>query len=167
MSSLKWRSFCPRGDELNRATHCICNAPTLGHAKLIDSNPVYYKVPSLVPQINGSCCLVPIAWGYGLDLQWLDLKIGHQDSTNFVSADYGARTSENILSFSQIMHFIHNKYIPFISNGSYLSLKHLGRDKMAAVSQTTLSDSFSWMKMLKLRLKFLWSLFLRVQLTIF
>ena len=42
-----------------------------------------------------------------------------------------------------------------------------GRDKMAAVSQTTLSNAFSWMKMLEFRLKFIWSLFLRVQLTIF
>ena len=46
-------------------------------------------------------------------------------------------------------------------------LTHWGRDKMAAVSQTTLSNAFSWMKMLELRLKFHWSLFLRVQLTKF
>ena len=36
-----------------------------------------------------------------------------------------------------------------------------GRDKMAAVSQTTLSNAFSWMKMLEFRLRFHWSLFLR------
>ena len=46
-------------------------------------------------------------------------------------------------------------------------LTHWGRDKMAASSQTTLSNTFSWMKILKLRWKFRWSLFLRVQLTIF
>ena len=38
---------------------------------------------------------------------------------------------------------------------------------MAAVSQTTLSNAFSWMKMLEFRLRVHWSLFLRVQLTIF
>ena len=38
---------------------------------------------------------------------------------------------------------------------------------MAAVSQTTLSDAFSWMKMLEFRLRFQWSLFLRIQLTTF
>ena len=38
--------------------------------------------------------------------------------------------------------------------------------KMDAVSQTTLSNAFSWTKMLEFRLKFHWSLFLRVQLTI-
>ena len=47
-----------------------------------------------------------------------------------------------------------------------ISLTHWGRDKMAAVSQTTLSNAFSWMKMLEFRLRFHLSLSLRVQLTI-
>ena len=46
-------------------------------------------------------------------------------------------------------------------------LTHWGQDKMAAISQTILSNAFPWMKMLKFRLKFHWILFLRVQLTIF
>ena len=46
-------------------------------------------------------------------------------------------------------------------------LKQWGRDKMVAFSQTTLSNAFSWMKILEFRLKFHWSLFLRVLLTIF
>ena len=46
------------------------------------------------------------------------------------------------------------------------TLTHWGRDKMAAVSQTTLSSAFLWMKMLEFRLRFHWSLFLRVELTI-
>ena len=45
-----------------------------------------------------------------------------------------------------------------------LALRHWGRDKMAAISQTKLSNAFSWMKMLEFRLKFHWSLFLGVQL---
>ena len=45
-------------------------------------------------------------------------------------------------------------------------LTHWGRDKMAAVSQTTLPNAFSWTKMLEIRLRFHWSLFLMVQLTI-
>ena len=44
-------------------------------------------------------------------------------------------------------------------------LTHWGRDKMAAVSQTTLSNAFSWTKT-EFRFKFHWSLFLRVQLAI-
>ena len=39
--------------------------------------------------------------------------------------------------------------------------------EMAAISQTTLSNPFSWMKIFKFRLKFHWSLFLRFDLTIF
>ena len=47
-----------------------------------------------------------------------------------------------------------------------LPLTHWDRDKMAAVSQKTLSNAFSWMKMLEFRLRFHWSLYLRVLLTI-
>ena len=43
---------------------------------------------------------------------------------------------------------------------------HLPLDKMAAFSQTTFSNAFSWMKCLVFWLKFHWSLFLRVQFTI-
>ena len=46
-------------------------------------------------------------------------------------------------------------------------LTHWGRDKMATVSQTTLSNAFSCMKILEFRLIFHRKLFLRVQLTIF
>ena len=46
-------------------------------------------------------------------------------------------------------------------------LTYWGRDKIDAISQTTSSSAFSLMKMFEFRLKFHWSLFLRVQLTIF
>ena len=45
-------------------------------------------------------------------------------------------------------------------------LTHWGRDKMAAFSQTTLSNAFSWLKILEFRLKIHWSLFLRFLSTI-
>ena len=48
-----------------------------------------------------------------------------------------------------------------------LHLTHWGPDKLDAISQTTSSSAFSWMKMFELRLQFHWSLFRRVQLTIF
>ena len=44
---------------------------------------------------------------------------------------------------------------------------HWGQNKMAAIYQTTFSNTFYWMKMHEFRLRFHWSLFLRVQLTIF
>ena len=47
------------------------------------------------------------------------------------------------------------------------SLTHWGRDKMATISQTTLSSAFLWMKILEFRLRCHWSVLLRVQSTIF
>ena len=45
-------------------------------------------------------------------------------------------------------------------------LTHWDRDKMTAISQTTFSNAFSWMKMYAFWLRFHWSLSLRAQLTI-
>ena len=44
---------------------------------------------------------------------------------------------------------------------------HWGPDKITAILQMTISNAFSWKKMLEFWLKFHWSLFLRIQLTIF
>ena len=50
----------------------------------------------------------------------------------------------------------------------HFDLTHWGRDEMNNISQTTFSNVFSsLMKMLEFRFKFHWSLFTRVQLTIF
>ena len=46
-------------------------------------------------------------------------------------------------------------------------LTHWGRDKMSAISQTTLSNAFSWMKPYQFLLRFHWSFFPRVHWTIF
>ena len=42
-------------------------------------------------------------------------------------------------------------------------LTHWGRDKMANIFRTTISNAFSWMKMFDFQLRFHWRLFLRVQ----
>ena len=47
------------------------------------------------------------------------------------------------------------------------TLTHWGRDNMAAIFQTIFSNTFSWMITYKFWLQFHWSLFLRVQSTIF
>ena len=49
----------------------------------------------------------------------------------------------------------------YVKHWSYISfaLTHWGRDKMAAISHTTLWSALSWMKMYEFRLKFLWILF--------
>ena len=46
-------------------------------------------------------------------------------------------------------------------------LTHWGQDEMNNISQTTFSNEFSSIKMFEFRLRFHWSLFPRVQLTIF
>ena len=46
-------------------------------------------------------------------------------------------------------------------------LTHWGRDNVAAIFQTTFSNTFFWMKMHEFRLKFHWNLFPRVQSTKF
>ena len=52
-----------------------------------------------------------------------------------------------------------------ISSVEAISLFHLPLDQMVAILQTIISDEFSWMTFFVLRIKFNWSLFLRVQLT--
>ena len=49
----------------------------------------------------------------------------------------------------------------------YDPLTHWGRDNMAAIFRMSFWNGFSWMKIYEFRLKFHWSLFLGVQLTIF
>ena len=54
----------------------------------------------------------------------------------------------------------------FSVHSQQMNLTHWGWDKMAAILQIASSNAFSWMKMFEFWLKFHWSLFLRVQLTI-
>ena len=73
-----------------------------------------------------------------------------------------------ILDTSCLLCSVHLRIWNYVAQSMMFSrLTHWGWDKMAAVLQATLSNAFSWMKMLELRLIFHWSLFLRVQLTIF
>ena len=76
--------------------------------------------------------------------------------------------------WSKICKYITTVCVPVIvetnwrfSREANILLTHWGRDKMEAISQTTHSNTFSWMTMLKFRLEFHWNLFLRVQFTIF
>ena len=63
-------------------------------------------------------------------------------------------------------HEITNAPVP-VNQSWWIWLSPLPLDKMAAISQTTFSNTFLWMKILYLDSNFHWSLFLRVQLTIF
>ena len=55
---------------------------------------------------------------------------------------------------------------PYASLGPN-ELSHRGWDKFFTILQTTFSNAFSWTKMCEFHLRFDWSLFLRVELTIF
>ena len=58
------------------------------------------------------------------------------------------------------------KSVSRFCNFLYLKI-HWSRGKIVAISQTTFSNAFSWMKMYEFRLRFHWNLFLRLELTIF
>ena len=63
--------------------------------------------------------------------------------------------------------FIHSETTCPCDNFLYeRDLTHWGRDSMAAISQTTVSNAICWMKIIEFQLKFHWRLFLRIQLTI-
>ena len=64
--------------------------------------------------------------------------------------------------------YLYQCHVVYISCSDLMcfNITHWGRDKMAAISLTTFSIAFSWMKMFEFRLRFHWSLFPRVQLTI-
>ena len=55
---------------------------------------------------------------------------------------------------------------PYGGAVAHICLTHLYPDKMAAILQAIFSDAFLWMKNFVFWLKFHWSLFLRVRLTI-
>ena len=82
----------------------------------------------------------------------------------------GKNQYNDVCLFVEIVHFaIFRELFQFkdiILSGEELPLSHWGRDEMDAISQTTFSNAFSWMKAHEIRLRFHWSLFLRFELTI-
>ena len=83
-------------------------------------------------------------------------------NTETASVEIHSLTLEQLVFFSQNV-----IYFSDIMFSTVYGLTHWGRDKMAAISQTTLSNAFSWMRMLEFWLKFHWSKCLGVHLTIF
>ena len=81
----------------------------------------------------------------------------------------------NMFSFSMLPYNWHTRihdwimlrlsqWLPHFLNPK---LTHWGRDKMVAISQTTFSNGFYWMKLYEFWLKCHWCFFPRVELTIF
>ena len=81
----------------------------------------------------------------------------------------GRRNLERLRDIPRVMNksLFYDIFIVTVSSYPRFCLTHWGRDKMDAILQTTFSNAFSWMKMFEFRFKFNWSVFPRVQLTIF
>ena len=104
---------------------------------------------------------VVITWGQ-FHIKWLShqlFKLARKlISSNFIQISQGSMGKRTIIKFTDKIFWV---------IVALRELTHWGRDQMDAISQTTFWIVFSWMKMFEFRLKFHWSLFLRVQLTIF
>ena len=112
---------------------------------------------STLAQVMACCLLAP---GHYQNLCWLIISkvLWHSSEGNSQEI-----TQPPFTKHSLKMTFLKLNWNPPGAN----ELTHWGRDKMDAISQTTYSSAFYWTKMYELRLKIHWSLFLRVQLTIF
>ena len=81
--------------------------------------------------------------------------------TNIKVLEFGAPCIRNFMVLVVIL------LVQRLEYSGRAMLPHWGRDKMAAIFQTTFSNAFFLMKVYKLRLRFHWRLFAWVQLTIF
>ena len=129
------------------------------HAKFMDFIIIYFN---LVDATDHGKCAVGIFWTFrkhSIPNHWTSLdkldQISRQQSIMYKGHESDLMRC-GVLQSSILGIFLF-----------FCLLTHWGRDNMAAISQTTLSNSFSWMKMLEFRLKFHWNLFHRVQFTIF
>ena len=73
----------------------------------------------------------------------------------------------NVLQFSigDSIHFCILHILPVISCQDAASI-HYGRDKMAAISQTTFSNAFSWLRIIAVWFEFHWNFIWRVPFAI-
>ena len=122
--------------------------------KINDFNPIWVRLlgrsqlsnPSDLPWYDIISCYLLSAWALSGGCHRLPLMISHHCLQWWLGAVRN-RTSASTMPASLLTHW--------------------GRDKMDADFQTTFSNAISWMKMHELRLRFHWSLFPKVQLTIF
>ena len=113
--------------------------------------------------------------------QWLDncvaitwIVISNSLHINFIHSDIHGRLCKKLkycwlLAFTRVLLYslwIVPDHESKVSANEQKMLTHWGRDKMAAIFWMTFSNAFSWMKMYEFRLRYHWSLFPRVQLTI-
>ena len=113
-----------------------------------------YWSQSTAMQYNANQCLL-ICWVHCTDLT-------HQS----ISDRYHQWFRQCLVACSEPSHYLNQWCIVKMKSlphpiQMYGQLTHWGRDKMAAIFQTTFSNAFSWMKMYEFRLKFHWSFVLK------
>ena len=74
---------------------------------------------------------------------------------------------DNFICYSILLKCAHVLKLYISCSITYIGLNIWGQNKVAAIFQMTLSNGFFWVKMHEFLLKFYWSWFLGVQLTIF
>ena len=133
-----------------------------------------FELPLIVKMSRRVCIILLPKWG---------ISSNHHDSV-FISVGCDAGFCSKSNTFTKI--FIQLPALPMnykrqaitwinadrdprrhMSSLGHIAVTHLGRDKMNAISQTTFSNAFSWIKMFEFWLNFHWSLYPRVQLTMF
>ena len=77
------------------------------------------------------------------------------------------KLNKNLLIFQINIMTAHDMVTQGVRASTAMILTRWGRDQIDTITQTTFLSAFFWTKMFELRLKFHWSLFLRVQLTKF
>ena len=121
---------------------------------------------------NSSISFLNSRISHVIEIHWVDWNTITVISTvDVMSADDLATPTRSTKQLIQVMglfasgHYYEHKDVTSIGN-PMIKLTHWGWDKIA-ISQTTFSNAFSWMKMYEFCLRFHWSLFLRFELTIF
>ena len=117
-------------------------------------------------------------WSHGMKICWKPRYFSwYQFLLPLVVPDvvilyYGTTNDDKVYMMNFVVLVIYScvpsrEYVYCTHRVSACTLSHWGRDtQMDAISQTTFSNAFSWMKIIEFRLKFHWSLFPRVKLTI-
>ena len=89
---------------------------------------------------------------------WRNMTMLYRGSTTSITI-YICLFLYHALKIIYISQKSHKKCLSY----SLINITHWDRDKIDAISQTTFSDAFSWMKMCEFLLRFHWSLFPRIQ----
>ena len=133
-----------------------------------------HKMNTFVPQIHGTYfveCQAPLCQCKGESSSLIRIcELRYYDNRQISNMSRSASFIKDLMVINksqEIPDGLSRILKKLLLSWSDDELTHWGQDKMDAISQTTSSSAFSWMKMFEFRLKFQWSLFPRAQLTIF